>query len=219
MVKKSIFYIITGMLAIFFSAGCGGSSAADVAERFWKAISKGDIEKAKSCATKDTAASLTINNNGQYSNVNYELGSSTVENGRTIIATHIVNDANGSKQTIDMKTILVQENGEWKVDIMNTMMSMFGDAVQEMMNGLTETMGKAMENIGSAVMEGMQKGFEQFSVSSSDQPYPTREPEMLSKERNYRIKFGYMKKDMDGTVYVCKETKRIPLRSGDLRWG
>jgi len=51
-----------------------------------------------------------------------------------------------------LTTVLVQQEGTWKVDVNKTMMSIFGGAMGEMM----EQMGEAMQEMGESMAEGMQ---------------------------------------------------------------
>jgi hypothetical protein len=96
---------------------------------------------------------------------------------------------------------------------------MFGDAAQQMMEGMTEAMGQTVETMGNAMMEEMQKGFQQFIAGGTTKSQMRMEPEEPPEERKIRIKFGYMKKRVDGSHYVYKETKKIPMRTSAFRWG
>lgn len=214
--KKRLFVI--GIL-IALLPSCGGGSAIDVAEKFWDALNDGDLEKARKYCTEESAASLTMNNNGGDAGVDVKFGATTVEGERTIIETQMVASMGDVKQDVALKTILVREDGEWRVDVMNTMMSMFGGAMQEMMDGLTETMTDAMENMGTAMMEGMMDGFSQLGGPAVDDSRATVGSQPQTENPDYRIKFGYLKKRSDGTYYVYKETTRIPMRTGKFRWG
>jgi hypothetical protein len=201
-------------------SSCSSGSAIDVAGKFWGALNDGDLEKAKSYATKETAESLTLNNNGGDSRVDVEFGEETTEGGRTIIETHMVTQMGGHEQAVELKTVLVQEDGKWKVDVMNTMMSMFGGAMEEMMQGMTEAMGQAMEGMGTALMQGMQDGFSQLGGAlGAPNSSPMPELEKLTEALDYRIKFGYLKKRADNTYYVSKETTKIPMRTNGFKWG
>jgi len=211
---KTRLFVCAILIALL--TGCGGS-ATHVAKKFWGAVNDGKLEKAKKYATKETAESLTINNSAGNAEVDVDFGEATVEGERTIIETHMETRMGDFSQTVDMKTILVMEDGKWRVDVMSTMMSMFGDEMQEMMKGMTDAMGQTMENMGNAMMQEMQRGFAQFGALGNPRIRP--EPKMLTGTRDYRIKFGYMKKRSDGAHYVYKETTKIPMRTGRFRWG
>ena len=81
---------------------------------------------------------------------------------------------------VQMQTILVKEEGQWKVDAEQTMMSMFGGAMGEMMKGLgkalEEGFKKGLRTWVSQSAEGMQKGLEvmtQTTATSEAKPAPT----------------------------------------------
>jgi len=214
---KTRLFVIGFLIALLPS--CGGGSAIDVAGKFWNALNDGDLEKAREYCTEETAASLTMNDNGGDADVDVEFGTTTVEGGRTIIETQMVARMGDLTQNVELKTILVQEGGEWKVDVMNTMMSMFGGAMGEMMEGLTETMTDAMENMGTAMMEGMMEGFSQFGGQGADNTRTAAAEAPQTEDPEYRIKFGYLKKRSGGSYYVYKETTKIPMRTRGFKWG
>jgi hypothetical protein len=85
---KTRLFVIGILIALLPS--CGGGSAIDVAGRFWDAVNDGDLEKAREYCTEETAASLTMNDDGGNADVNVEFGETTVEDGRTIIETRMV---------------------------------------------------------------------------------------------------------------------------------
>jgi len=58
-----------------------------------------------------------------------------------------------------MTTILIQQEGAWKVDVNKTMMSIFGGAMGEMM----DQMGEAMQEMGESMAEGMQESMDNMS--------------------------------------------------------
>jgi hypothetical protein len=150
--------------------GCARDSAIDVAQKFWDAAIDQDIEKARSYATRETADVLTIKEDAGDQEGEVEFGQVTVQHDRTIIETTMRTTSGDSTMSVPLKTVVVQEDGEWKVDVTQTMMSMFGDAMGEMMQGMGEAMEEAMEEIGKTMMEEMKKGMEKMegSVSTSN---------------------------------------------------
>ena len=58
----------------------------------------------------------------------------------------------GEEQSIPLQTILVQEDGVWKVDAERTMFSILGGAMGQMMDSLKQ----GIEDIGEAFKNGMQ---------------------------------------------------------------
>jgi len=81
---------------------------------------------------------------------------------------------------VQMQTILVKKDGQWKVDADQTMMSMLGGAMGEMMKGLGKTLEegfkKGFEEMGKSMTEGMQKGVEVMTQDSEALPDATPSP-------------------------------------------
>ena len=75
------------------------------------------------------------------------------------------------KFEVQMQTILIKEDGQWKVDADQTMMSMFGGAMGEMMKGLSKALEegfkKGVEGVGKSMAEGMQKGVEVMTQTTA----------------------------------------------------
>jgi hypothetical protein len=94
----------------------------------------------------DSAANCTVT-----------FGEVTREGDKGVVETVMQTNEGATTIDIQMKTILQKENNQWKVDVEQTMMSMFGGAMGEMIKGL----GKAME-------EGFKKGFEEMGKSMSE---------------------------------------------------
>ncbi len=146
---------------VLFSLGCssGKDESVTVAKNFWKAMEDRDIEKARSYATKATASSLNINESDEDQDVEIIFGEVTKEDGKTLVVTTMRTTQDEKTIDIPMKTVLVKEEGEWRVDVDQTMMSLFGGAMGAMM----ETMKEGFEDMGKAMAEEMQAGFEEMS--------------------------------------------------------
>lgn len=147
----------------FVAVGCGGAGgneAANVARGFWDALEAGDIETAKTFATTSSASSLQMTENMQDKDISVTLGEIVDEEGTTFVETTVATRNEETEMDIPMKTVLVQENDEWKVDVDQTMMSLFGGAMAEMMKGMGEAMGEAMQGMGEEVGKAMQEGME-----------------------------------------------------------
>ena len=146
---------------VLFSLGCssGGDESVTVAKNFWKAMEDRDIEKARSYATKATANSLNINESEEDQDVEIIFGEVTKEDGKTLVVTTMRTTQDEKTMDIPMKTVLVKEEGEWRVDVDQTMMSLFGGAMGAMM----ETMKEGFEDMGKAMADEMKAGFEEMS--------------------------------------------------------
>jgi hypothetical protein len=154
-------------LVVLFSFGCSNSDeSVTVAKNFWKAMEDRDLERAKSYATKATANSLNINEENKDQEVEIIFGEVTKEDGKTMVTTTMRTTQDENTMDIAMKTVLVKEEGEWKVDVDQTMMSLFGGAMGAMM----ESMKEGMEEMGKAMADEMKAGFEEMGndLSSDD---------------------------------------------------
>jgi len=150
------------LTSAFLAVGCGGDKATDVAEGFWNALKAGDVETAKTFATVSSASSLKMTENMEGKDISVEFGEVTEEADATFVAT-TVTTLNGEKQMqIPMKTVLVQQDGTWKVDVEQTMMSLFGGAMAEMMKGMGDAMGEAMQGMGEEMGNAMQETIEEL---------------------------------------------------------
>jgi hypothetical protein len=149
------------------SGGGGGDSAVQVADAFWAALQNEDLEQARTYATPETADMLNERDNAEDQEIEVTLGVLTMEEGEAHVETRMRTTEDGSTMEIPMKTILVQQQGTWKVDVNKTMMSVFGGAMGAMM----EEMGKAMEGMGESMAEGMKESLEEMneSVDTDDQ--------------------------------------------------
>lgn len=103
-----------------------------VAQGFWNAVNANDIQAARSYVTKESMDKLQIKNTDAPTNCKITVGEAKTEDNKTIIETvmHTYHGTTGSEA--QMQTILVNEDGQWKVDADQTMMSMFGGAIGEM---------------------------------------------------------------------------------------
>lgn len=158
MIRK-IGLVVMSML-ILVSMGCssGEDESLMVAKNFWKAMEERDVETARSYATKASANSINIEEDAEDQDVDIMFGEVTKEDGKTMVETTMHTSQDGNTMDIPMKTVLVQEDGQWKVDVDQTMMSLFGGAMGAMM----ETMKEGFEEMGKAMADEMKSSFEKM---------------------------------------------------------
>ncbi len=103
-----------------------------IAQGFWNALHANDIQAVRSYVTKESMAKLQIKDTDALTNCKTTFGEVKTENNKTIIETvmHTYHRTTGSEA--QMQTILVNEDGQWKVDADQTMMSLFEGAIGEM---------------------------------------------------------------------------------------
>ena len=145
-----------------------------VAKGFWDAMNAKDIQAVRSYATKESEDKLQIKDSDATTNCKVAFGEVKMEDNKSSIETAMQTYNGTTESEVQMQTILVREDGQWKVDADQTMMSMFGGAMGEMIQGLGKAMGeglkKGMEEIGKSITEGMQKGFEELTQTSEATP-------------------------------------------------
>jgi hypothetical protein len=158
------FAIVVITLACFL-CGCGSDKdeSLAVAKDFWKAMKDRDIEKAKTYATSASADALTINAEENDQDVEISFGDIEIKDGKSTIETNMQAVDDDSQMTIPMETVLIKEEGEWKVDVNLTMMSLFGGAMGAMM----ESMKEGMEELGKSMAEEMKASMEELSQGLS----------------------------------------------------
>jgi len=159
------------LTSAFLAVGCGGDKATDVAEGFWDALKAGDVETAKTFATASSASSLKMTENMEGKDVSVEFGAVTEEGDATFVATTVTTLNGENHMQIPMKTVLVRQEGVWKVDVEQTMMSLFGGAMAEMMKGMGDAMGEAMQGMGEEMGNAMQETIEEVG---DDVPKPAK---------------------------------------------
>jgi len=136
-----------------------------VAKGFWDAMNAKDIQAVQLYVTRGSKDKLKIKEDE--ANCKATFGDIKIADDKTTIDTTMQTRDGTTELEIKMQTILVKEDGLWKVDAEQTMMSMFGGAMGEMMKGLgkalEEGFKKGFEEMGKSMADGMQKGMEGMS--------------------------------------------------------
>lgn len=158
-VMKQLVLSIVILLSLSLSFfGCDGEKEqVENAKKFWVAMEAQDLETARQYATRETAHSLSINEDQQDQDIKIAFGDVSKKDGKTSVATTITTTNEGTEMTIPLQTVMVKEDGEWKVDVNQTMMSMLGGAMGAMMEGLTETMKDGMEEMADQMKSTMEE--------------------------------------------------------------
>ncbi len=200
-----------------------------VAKGFWDAMNAKDVQAARSFVTKESADKLHIKEEDTTATCKVTFGDIKIEDNKTTIETTMQTNDGTTEFQVQMQTILAKEEGQWKVDAEQTMMSMFGGAMGEMMKGLgkalEEGFKKGFEEMGKSVAGGMQKGLEvmtQTSESSEAKPDPT--PQIKSetattvdqaekigseeKKQSSKIKLEIVSPPKQETTFISEEARR-----------
>jgi hypothetical protein len=159
--------VLTLLLVLLTGCSGGSDTAIVVAGKFWDALEDRDLDKAKSYCTKETAESLTLNEDNDGQDVSVEFGDVDIAQECAQIQTILHSSSGGIENKVELTTVLVREDHRWKVDVSQTMMSMFGGAMGEMMESMSETMEDAMDEMSKKMTEEMQKSMEEMTSSMS----------------------------------------------------
>lgn len=171
--KKRLMPLVVSVILTFI-IGCSSDSPLDVAEKFWRALEDDNIYEARSFATRATAISIKRTDKRDDEKLNVTFGEVTTDGWKTTVDTAAHKISGDSEDTIYLKTVLVQEEGEWKVDAMKTMMSALSDEFAEAMESAVEVMqsdefNKAMQGMAEEMAEGMAQGMEEIMQKSLEE--------------------------------------------------
>jgi len=132
-----------------------------VAKGFWDAMNAKDIQAVRSYVTKESTDKIQIKDKDATTNCKVTFGEAKIEDNKTIIETTLQAHDGTTEFDVQMQTILIKEDRQWKVNADQTMMSMFGGAMDEMIKGLGKITEKGhkkgVEEMGEIVEEGSSK--------------------------------------------------------------
>lgn len=155
-----------GLLSITLLLSCSGNKPETTVHNFFNAISEKDFDKAKSLATEKSKSTLNLLESG----IDINFGEGKIKNVDCVTENEIATCdcfMEGSDKPVPVS--VVQENGEWKVDIQLTAKNMMNNFFEKLNNidlkGLDLSgidlekldIGGIMENIGGNVETGTNK--------------------------------------------------------------
>lgn len=150
---------LTALLCLLLAA-CGSSSNSpeSVADAFWQAVRKSDLEKAQSFAMPGHLKDMTFKGEMMKS---LSLSKPEIIGNTAVVPTELVTAKDGGKEdTHIFNTMLALIDGQWKVDYNKTMVSLIGFDPNELMQGMKE----GLEGMG----EAMKEGFEAMKETTTD---------------------------------------------------
>ena len=160
------------LLFVLATGGCGAAGGPEsVARNFWDAIMAGDKDTAKKYATKNSMAEMELEPQQAGEERDVKFGKAVESADQVSVPTTLVTTANGQEQKVPLNTILIKEDGDWKVDWNQTLASMLGGMMGEMMKGMSEAMEGMAEEMGKS-FEEMGKSFEESTKSPPSPPPP-----------------------------------------------
>jgi len=130
-----------------------------VTQAFWSAALKGDTETAKQFLTPESRANFKIILHNQKDFI--ELGEQSITTTQAQILTQITRRKGNQQKISSLRTILVNQNGQWLVDFNQTRDSMLGSELQSVIDQLSKTMretiDKGVKLMGESVKDELQK--------------------------------------------------------------
>lgn len=159
MIKRSTIAICFIFSVFYALAGCslGQDKPKEVAVKFWEATKSGDPAKIKPFVTQASLANdLMKNQSAQDDQATFILGEEKIDGDKATIPT-VIQDQNIK---FELTTVLLKEDGKWKVDVTQTMTSMLGGALGEMMKGIEQIgdqVGKELDDALKDFGEQIQK--------------------------------------------------------------
>lgn len=134
--------------------------AINVLQGFLDASGREDIEEMKQFVSKQTIESGSMNTEGG-KGMKYELSEATWEGDHVVIPMRATptDEAPEGAPEMEMQCLMVQEEGEWKFDLVETMNRLFGGDMGEMMDQMADLMKDTMEGLGDAIAGGLESAF------------------------------------------------------------
>lgn len=136
-----------------------------VADRYWQHIQTGNVNEAKKLVSTNSQGTLQdhtsrINSNTQISN-----GATT-----TIVNTTITTvDPNSNyHHTETFNTVLVLQQGQWKIDLKNSLIPPTANVKQEDMQQLAEELSESMQENIESIDEAMNQGMHMLNEALED---------------------------------------------------
>ena len=154
--RKITFKLIFLSLICLFTTGCDeGLYPIEVSEGFWRAVTDKDINAIEKYSTKDSLTGDELRENILPLD-EIILGKTVIDGDGAWVDTTVT--ISGDKPyTLPIKTVLIRENKQWKVDYQATMNWVSkGSSVYSVISGIKNMMGELAEGLNQS-MEDVQK--------------------------------------------------------------
>lgn len=154
-----IYCLLLSLICFFGLTACNSSTEQDarqVANQFWEAILKDEMETAKNLATWDSTQYLGLLHAKKLSAKRFETGELKIENGLAEVATVLYSGEKGDLQ-IPLRTILSLHENKWRVDVQKTLGSMVSGAMGAVVDQLNNFMQENLKGLDSSLSESIDK--------------------------------------------------------------
>ncbi|TVL98953.1 MAG: hypothetical protein CV087_19890 [Candidatus Brocadia sp. WS118] len=158
-------WVCLALLIITFTSGCRlDKPPQEVAQCFWDAMKVQDVENGRKYATTSTRT-LVDTSGEQFKDAVVTFGKIVIDGDLTTIDTTVRLQKHGTETSIPFQTILVKEDGEWRVDYAQTKETIKEDDsfsgitknLQELGGKLTKRMDEALGEIKQKIPEYEEK--------------------------------------------------------------
>lgn len=143
-IQTFIYISLSGALLLLSGCASDEQQAQNNARKMWQAMAQGEISKAREYVTLATRDGLSSERTGH--DTEFAFGDATRdERGRMLVPTTMSETRDGKIEAIPFTTIMLKEDGEWRVDMHATTGSLVGGAMGEAFRAL----GKGLQSFGN----------------------------------------------------------------------
>lgn len=179
-----IHWLFLSWMCLFVLTACNSSAEQDarqVANQFWEAVLKDDMETAKNLTTWESTQYLSLLHTKKLSAKRFETGELKIENGLAEVATVLYSGEKGDLP-IPLRTILSLHENKWRVEVQKTLGSMVSGAMgavvdqlnnfmQDSLKGLDSSLSESIDKLGKSLEDSM-KQLQQDLAKPPEQPAP-----------------------------------------------
>lgn len=157
------------LVFILFSA-CSNKTPEDIAEQYWLAIFDGDYEALQSIVTEDSVAMINTiripEPGSQFSLDRVE----KIDEGQVDIETTVTLVQGDSITVNNINTVLIKENGQWKVGLRQTRRALYASLLQNSFAEMGDSLQQgaiAVEELGIQLANNLKNELDQGLIEAS----------------------------------------------------
>lgn len=184
--SKTIFFLL--FVTLLLLTACTPpkpNTPMTVAQAFWTATLDGDVETAKQFLTPQSRPNFEfiLQSNKDF----VELGEQSISSTEAEILTQLTQYRGDESRKVALRTILVNQQGQWLVDFDKTSNSMLGSELQsaldQLSNTMRETIDKGVKVMGESVKEELENMERSLQETLEDLNQELEKQEKEYKER------------------------------------
>lgn len=184
--SKTIFFLL--FVTLLLLTACTPpkpNTPMTVAQAFWTATLDGDVETAKQFLTPQSRPNFEfiLQSNKDF----VELGEQSISSTEAEILTQLTQYRGDEFRKVALRTILVNQQGQWLVDFDKTSNSMLGSELQsaldQLSNTMRETIDKGVKVMGESVKEELENMERSLQETLEDLNQELEKQEKEYKER------------------------------------